>query len=260
MTTSEWYELIDESSDDFDLVRLIIVGDSDTADTLGAFLLEGLTDTDYLSELVRRHGLSRTADYVRDRRVPSNLNTRVADFGEVAAGRLLEAEEALLRPIEKLRYKFNHEWSPHLTDVLGVLVENGEITSFSYCEVKAGTTRPARDVGAKGYRDLVKAWQAEMPEILEFASERLWTERRFAEWERLDRAMAGAKAIPQLLRLVLVFDDDVWTETVLDDLVDAVDAEVPTEEAFVCYVVGRTDLRKLIEDAFTIMTSLATPA
>ena len=94
MTTSEWYELIDESSDDFDLVRLIIVGDSDAADTLGAFLLEGLTDTDYLSELVRRHGLSRTADYVRDRRVPSNLNTRVADFGEVAAGRLLEAAES----------------------------------------------------------------------------------------------------------------------------------------------------------------------
>ena len=150
MTTyADWYESGDPSGEPFNITPVSITGGSETVETLGRFLLQGLTDTDHLASLMARHGYGLVAQYVQERRIPTHLGIRVANFGEIVSGRLLEAEEGLLRLIEKLRYTFNHEWSPHLTDVFAILVEAGEITAFAYCEVKAGTTSPATSCGCQ---------------------------------------------------------------------------------------------------------------
>lgn len=252
-----WYELGAQASDPFNLRRVALTGGAETAERLGNFLLHGLTNTDYLGVLMAKHGYERVAEYVQQRRVPTKLNIRVADFGEVTSGHLLEEEEGLLRPIEKLRYTFNHEWSPHLTDVFATLVEAGEITAFAYCEVKAGTTPPNADVGANGYKDLLRAWREKTPEILHFTAERLWEAQRWDDYERLDRAMSGATSVPQLLRLVLIFDEVAWKESVLDALAAAVAQEAPHDDSFVCYLVTRADLRTLVNDSFEKMAELA---
>lgn len=251
------YALGDQVIEPFELTRISITGGSETAEKLGRFLLHGLTDTDHLGDLMARHGYTRVAEYVQERRVPTKLNIRVANFGEVVSGQLLEAEENLLRPIEKLRYTFNHEWSPHLTDVFAVLVDDDEITAFAYCEVKAGTTSPDADVGAKGYGDLLKTWREKTPEILHFTAERLWDAQRFDAYERLDRAMYGATPVRHLLRLTLIFDEMAWSECVLDAVATAVQQDVPPEDSFVCYLVTRADLRTLVGDSFQKMAELA---
>ena len=241
----------------FALIRGLITGGAETAETLGQFLLHGLTDTDHLGALMARHGFARVAQYVQERRVPTKLNIRVANFGEVTSGHLLEEEEGLLRPIEKLRYTFNHEWSPHLTDIFAVLVDSDEITTFAYCEVKTGTTSPDSDVGAKGYKDLLKVWREKMPEILHFAAERLWEAQRINDYDRLDRAMYGSIPVPQLLRLVLIFDEVAWADSVLDAVGTAVEQDPPPDNSFVCYLITRTDLRTLVQDSFREMADLA---
>ena len=96
MTNAGWYELGNHASEPFTLSRVSITGGSETAETLGRFLLSGLTDTQYLGSLMARHGYRRVAQYVQERRVPTKLNIRVANFGEVASGHLLEEEEEAL--------------------------------------------------------------------------------------------------------------------------------------------------------------------
>ena len=258
MTTApNWYELSDRSNGPFTLVRASIIGSSDTTETLGRFLLDGLTDTDYLAALTARHGFGRAADYIQERRVPSKLNIRVADFGEIVSGHLLEEEECLLRPIEKLRYTFNHEWSPHLTDIFAVLIEDDEISTFAFCEVKAGTTPPDADAGAKGYRDLLKTSREKTPEILHFTAERLWEAQRFDHYDRLDRAMSSPTPVPQLLRLVLVFDQLAWSDSVLDHVATAFAQDPPSNDSFVCYLVTRPGLRSLVDESFGKMSEIA---
>ena len=259
MTTAdpEWYELGDGSNEPFKLTRVSITGGAETAETMGRFLLHGLSDLDYLGKLLAQGGYTRVSEYVQQRRVPTKLNIRVANFGEVVSGHLLEEEEDLLRPIEKLRYTFNHEWSPHLTDLFAVLVKDDEITTFAYCEVKAGTTSPDADVGANGYKDLLKAWRNKTPEILHFTAERLWEAQRFDDYERLDRAMYDATPVPQLLRLVLIFDEAAWKDSVLDAVEAAVEQDAPPADSFVCYLVMRDDLRTLVNDSFEKMAELA---
>ena len=259
MTTAdpEWYELGDGSNEPFKLTRVSITGGAETAETMGRFLLHGLSDLDYLGKLLAQGGYTRVSEYVQQRRVPTKLNIRVANFGEVVSGHLLEEEEDLLRPIEKLRYTFNHEWSPHLTDVFAVLIKDDEVTSFAYCEVKAGTTPPATDVGAKGYKDLLKAWREKTPEILHFTAERLFEAKRFEEYERLYRAMYSATPVSQLLRLVLVFDEAAWADSVLEAVEAAVAQDAPPDDSFVCYVATRADLRTLVHDSFEMMAKFA---
>ena len=257
MTKAGWYMLGDQASEPFTLSRVSITGGSAIAETLGRFLLNGLTDTQYLGSLMAHHGYARVAEYVQERRIPTKLNIRVANFGEVASGHLLEDEEELLRPIEKLRYTFNHEWSPHLTDVFSVLVEDDAITSFGYCEVKTGTTPPDSGVGAKGYKDLLKVWREKTPEILHFTAERLWEAHRFDDYDRLDRAMSSPTPIPQLLRLVLIFDEVAWADSVLEAVAAAIEQDAPPDDSFVCYLVTRADLRTLIDESFRKMAEFA---
>ncbi len=252
-----WYELEDRVNEPFQLTHAYLSADPQTPELLGQFLLQGLTDTEYLGSLVAKHGYGGVAEYIRDRRVPTKLNARVADFGEVVSGNLLEGEEQLVRPIEKLRYKFNHDWSPQLTDVFAVLVEDGEITTFAYCEVKPGTTAPKKSVGADGYTALLQTWRERTPEILHFTAERLWEARRQEEYERLDRAMARPEAVSQLLRLVLVFDESAWSNSILEAVANAVDEDAPPAGAFACYLVTGAVLRSLVDKSFDAMQELA---
>ena len=252
-----WYELGEEASEPFHLTRVNLSADPQTPEVLGQFLLQGLTNTDYLRTIVTKHGYNRVSDYIRERRIPTSLSTRVAGFGEVVSGNLLESEEQLSRPIEKLRYTFNHEWSPHLTDVFAVLITNGEITTFGYCEVKAGTTPPDKTIGEAGYSALLKTWREKTPEILYFTSERLWDAQLDEEYERLDRAMSRPEEGSQLLRLVFVFDEAVWSDSVLETVADAHENNAPPAGAFACYLVTGTDLRSLVERSFDAMQQLA---
>lgn len=252
VASATWYEITSDTAESFDLQRGRLVDTSH----LGEFLLHGLADTELLAEISKRHGLMQVEQYLRTRRISPKLNIRVGDFGEVTAGRILEDEESLLRPIEKLRYVFNKDWSPHLTDVFAVQIAADEITAFAYCEVKAGTTRPKPTVPADGYRDLLKAWRDNAPAILHFTAERLFEAQRYDDYDRLDRALARGTAMPQLLRLVLVYDEGVWSDDLLDDLRSAISADNAAGSAFRCYLVTQAEFRGLVDAAYDRLIEL----
>ena len=56
------------------------------------FLLEGLADTDHLAGIMSRHGREKVSEFIRGHKMSNRLNIRVANFGEVIFGRLLEVE------------------------------------------------------------------------------------------------------------------------------------------------------------------------
>ena len=181
----------------------------------------------------------------------------MANFGEVIFGRLIEEEERFIRPIEKLRYTFNRDWSPHLTDVFALVIEDDAITQFVYSEVKSGTTRPKSEVGAQGYADLLKTSRQAIPEILYFTHERLDESQRNEDRDHLGNAMFQEDPIPSLFRLGLVFDEDVWHGAVMEEVETAFEKDPLPDGAFVCYLVIKADLRSLVNDSFEKMEELS---
>ena len=257
MTEPAWYRITEDEQEPFPRRTAVIEDDPGIEEQFGGFLLEGLADTDYLAGIMSRHGHERVSEFIRGHKVPSRLNIRVANFGEVTVGRLLEQEEGFIRPIEKLRYTFNSDWSPHLTDVFALVIEDDAIAKFVYSEVKSGTTRPDSEVGADGYDDLVKTSQQDMPEILYFAHERLDGSQRYEDRDRLGNAMFQENPIPSIFRLGLVFDENVWHDAVMEKIETAFEQHPLPCDSFACYLVFKADLRSLVNDSFEKMEELS---
>jgi hypothetical protein len=250
-----WYALSDSTPGpySFTLRRGQLGNDPSVAETLGDFLKFGLAQVDYVEMMARKYGFQAAASYLGERAFAERQSTRIGDFGEIIAGRLLEAEEKLARPVEKARYKDDHNWPVRLTDVFGTKEEGGEITAFVFCEAKAGTTAPRSGLAVTAYSRLIKDMEDERPEVLFFTLERLWMERRFEEHERLDNAMRRRIPVPRVSRMIFVFDADAWRETALEDLEEArVAGEVAELEDFVAYLVTRSELKVLIESAYEL--------
>ena len=259
MTTTEpaWHRLTECEEEPFPKRKAVIEEAPGIEEKCGGFLLEGLADTDRLAGIMSRHGRGKVSEFIRGHKRSDKLNIRVANFGEVIFGRLLEVEEGFIRPIEKLRYTFNRDWSPHLTDVFALIVEDDAITHFVYSEVKSGTTRPNSEVGADGYADLVKTSRQAIPEILYFTHERLDESQRYEDRDRLENAMFQEDRIPSLFRLGMVFDEDVWHGAVMDGVETAFMQEPLPDGTFACYLVTKTDLRSLVNDSFKKMEELS---
>ena len=259
MTNTEptWYGVTGTETEPFPITEVVIEESPGVEEKCGRFLLEGLADTDRMAGILARHGQKKVSDFIRGHKIPTRLSTRVANFGEVISGRLLEDEEGFIRPIEKLRYTFNRDWSPHLTDVFALAIEDDAITHFVYSEVKSGTTRPNSEVGADGYKDLVKTSRQDIPEILYFTHERLDESQRYEDRDRLENAMYQVDRIASLFRLELVFDDGVWRGEIMDAVETAFEQDPLPDGTFVCYLVTKTDLRSLVNDSFEKMEELA---
>ena len=252
-----WYRIIEREEEPFAKRTANIDGDPGIEEKCGGFLLEGLANTDRMAGILARHGQEKVSDFIRGHKIPTKLSTRVASFGEVISGRLLEEEEGFIRPIEKLRYTFNRDWSPHLTDVFALVIKEDAITHFVYTEVKSGATRPNSEVGADGYAGLVTTSRQAIPEILYFTHERLDESQRYQDRDRLENAMFQEDRIPSLFRLGLVFDENVRRGAVMDAVEAAFKQEPLPDGTFVCYLVTKTDLRSLVNDSFKKVEELS---
>lgn len=246
-----WYTAQPQAGYGFTLTRGALEEQPGVEEILGGFLRFGLAHVEYLEAVARKHGFAAAAAYLAERSFAARVATRVGDFGEVVAGRLLEAEEGLLRPVEKLRYKDDHEWSMRLTDVFFTREESGQIVGFVFCEAKAGTTSPPADLAVSAYRRLLAESDIERPEIFFFCLERLWVEGQYGEHERLDDAMRRREPLPRAMRMVLLLDSEAWSDTVLEALENArASADVGELDDFLAYLITRADLRALIEAAY----------
>ena len=143
-----WYTIEEDTTYTFQLQRGVLASSPIVENTVGRFLLSGLSNVEHLKGILQRFGLTAAADYFAAH-VATGDNVRIGDFGEVVAGHLLEEAEGVVRPIDKLRYRESPDWPMKLTDVFCVRVDGGHIVSFIFGEAKAGTTRPNSVLGQK---------------------------------------------------------------------------------------------------------------
>lgn len=253
MAISPWHTAIPQPGFEFRLFRGNLNDSNEAKRQLAGFLIHGLAHEGYLSDLFEKHGLHATAEYLKNRTFADKISTRIGDFGEIIAGRLLEAEEGLTRPVEKLRYKDSHNWSMKLTDIFCTSHNAGQISMFVLCEVKTGTTPPVRTLALDDYKKLLADSQADRPEIMFFTLEHLWAEGNLEMHQQLSEAMYRTQPLPKAKRLVLVFDDTAWRDEVFQELNDALkNGVVPPADDFICYLVTKAELRVLIEDLYAL--------
>ena len=245
-----WYELEADDSFTFELQRGVLADSPTLENAVGPFLLNSLANVTHLKGILQRAGLTAAADYF-EAHVASSENVRIGDFGEVVAGHLLENEEQLARPIEKLRYRESRDWPMKLTDVFCVRVEGDRIVGFVFGEAKAGTTPPRGSLGKDAYRQIHRDIEGEEPQILFFTLDRLLDTLDPKAYAQLDDAMQRMPPVPRALRLVFVFDEDSWRESVLSALEDGIESEeVRLVDDFKCYLLTRGSLRNVITDAY----------
>lgn len=246
-----WYELQADDTHAFEFQRGVLVDSPALENAVGPFLLNSLVNTAHLKMIFQRAGLNAAAEYF-EAHVASSENVRIGDFGEVIAGRLLEEEEHVSRPIEKLRYRESPDWPMKLTDVFCVRVEEDRFVGFVFGEDKAGTTPPRNSLGKDAYRQIHRDIEGDEPKILFFTLDRLLDNRDVRAYSQLDDAMHRIPPVPSALRLVFVFDSDSWREIVLDGLDDGIESEeIELADDFICYLLTRDDLREAIAGAYT---------
>ena len=245
-----WYELQADDTYAFELQRGDMADSPALENVVGPFLLNSLVNVAHLKGIFQRAGLSAAADYF-EAHVASSENVQIGDFGEVVAGHLLEEEEHVSRPIEKLRYRESPDWPMKLTDVFCVRVDGDRFVGFVFGESKAGTTPPRSSLGRNAYRQIHRDIEGDEPNILFFTLDRLLDNRDVKAFSQLDDAMHRIPPVPRVLRLVFVFDSDSWRESVFEGLDDGIESEeIELAEDFKCYLLTRDDLRGAIAGAY----------
>ena len=238
-----WYMVQKDGNYNFELYRGVLANSPVIESAVGQFLVDALSNVEHLKEILQRVGLPAAAKHFAAH-VASRENVRIGDFGEVVAGHLLEDEEELIRPIEKLRYRDDPKMSMKLTDVFCLRLENDRIAGFTFAEAKAGTTSPGRSLGQQAYQQIYHDIEDAEPQILFFALDRLREANDSTKYLQLEEAMHRTPPTPRALRLVFVFDDDSWQEDVLSLLHDDfASGELKSADDFKCYVLTRKQLR-----------------
>ncbi|MGE3537816.1 MAG: hypothetical protein AB7N91_10335 [Candidatus Tectimicrobiota bacterium] len=233
----------------FALQRGTLLAGDPITEFLAALLARCLTDPEFVARMLQQSGPAVLAAYLASRGFPEKMNLRVGDFGEVLAGVVLESEEALIQPILKLRYRETSTWAMRLTDVFSIRIEDDEITGLCFCSVKAGITPPPQNVALDGYDQLVKDFNRPKPEILFFTQERLWDARDFDQLERFDRVAALPAPVDRLYRLILIFDQEVWKESVIEQLHEHRTQDLPD---FAAYLLLGTALRDTVSLCYAL--------
>ena len=253
-----WYTVEAEGSYAFELQRGALAGSPTVENTVGAFLVDSLINLERLKAILQHIGLGTAAAYFAAH-VASKEHIRIGDFGEVVAGRLLQDAEGVIQPVEKLRYRTSPDLPMNLTDVLCAKLESGEIVSLVFCEAKAGTTPPKGTLARDAYRQAYHDIEADEPQILFFAMDRLLENSEDTAYLQFHEAMHRTEPVPRALRLVFVFDSKAWRDGTMDDLNDAFAAEeLPLAEDLICYVITRDELKAVIEGSYTEANRIVT--
>lgn len=245
-----WYTVEDDANYSFDLRRGVLANSPLVEQTVGVFLLNGLANLGQLKSILRRMGLTAAVNHF-DAHVATRQNVRIGDFGEVVAGHLLEDAEGVTQLIEKLRHRESPNWPMKLTDVFCVRFQDERIVSFVFGEAKAGTTKPSVALGQEAYRQVYQDFEDEEPQILFFTLDRLAESNKTDAYMQLEEAMHQATPVPRALRLVFVFEEDVWRDEILRALHDDfASGDLPLANDFRCYVLTRDGLKDVICGAY----------
>lgn len=244
---NDWCNLQADETYGFPLTRGTVTDRQDVWEGLAEELGQGLVNPAYIARTLERCGMHTAAEYFKEHGFGRKLNTRVGDFGEVAAGRLLEHAEGLVQPIRKLRYRETGGWAMRLTDVFSVALSENGISLLCFTSVKSSINAPDSKVGIAGYEQLAEDATRHRPEILHFVTARLYDEGQWDLLERFEQIETQSQPPERAFRLALVFDLGAWKEDPLANLDEHIDDPLP---GFQSYLLLASDLRSRLSECY----------
>ena len=173
--------------------------------------------------------------------------TRIGNFGESLAARLLIDFDGFWLPIYKLRYREKKNWSPRLTD-LCLFKKESDYTIVCYGEVKTKTTNCDKKLGIKGYESLSKEILVTNPEILVFIKKILFETQQFEEAAFIKDIQYGKVRTIKQHNIFLIHEKSTWNEEILENL-NLVDID-PKIENLTVRILLIDNLKDLIDNAY----------
>jgi hypothetical protein len=157
-------------------------------------------------------GAPEVAEHLRKNKFPTQISVRNGDFGEAITAAWYRRVRRWCVPVLKLRYKHRPNQPVQGVDVIGFRLRT-DPPVIAVPEVKTRTTKKL-DIGVEAQMSLEKVL-LDLPQAITFVVARL-----------NDRGIALAARIAELLKrpydlerhIVLVSDDDIWSEEIIDRL------------------------------------------
>ena len=223
-------------------------------DYLSDRLVGGLVEPERLEQILQKAGLDKLLDQLRSRVVVRKFPVLVGDFGEILLAEILKELDGYTIPIAKLRFREKRNWPMRLTDVLAIKHDGQQLIELCLCEVKTRTAwnKKCEQVGLDAYKELENEAAQRIPEIVDFVVDKLRLMQNYDLADVIDTFLLSddPAAFPRTCIVALLFDSDIWNETVLTNIVSA-----PVKlDHFSTKVVRISQLRKLIDSSYSRVT------
>ncbi len=163
-----------------------------------------------------RTSLGEAARLALDAATPSTQNLRAGAFGEALSAEICERWHAYIVPMRRLRFSGG---SPPGTDLLALRIDGaGQLTEVCYVECKLRTTSSTR-TAFEAHEQLLRAHQERIPVILNHVANYL-ADTKSPLLPGFIRYMSSRASQPaaESQRIALIWEENKWSETVLDNL------------------------------------------
>ena len=214
--------------------RIINVSEkSEQSDELKSFLgreiVNSYRDLDFLKSSYKDKPKDDLESYLKHYVFPSDKaqihkNVGQGDFGEILAGIIVSNIQGLIVPIQKLRWKFNHNKSVFCTDMIahnsGVFIEN-----IHYYEIKTrllirkeAVNKINNHVTVNAHNSLLKDENAPNDGIADFISRICYANNDFENYLKYSAVVSNPNNYYRIFELFFIVDESKYKGEILDDL------------------------------------------
>lgn len=217
---------------------------TDVQSHLCDLVAQSSVDLHFLADITRRLGWGR-AEQAVGQRLPQHSRAQRGRFGEVLGVAMLEQFDGYVLPIQKAHFAITGGQSQPSTDAVLVKLDDGSIVEVCFVESKLRTVRD-RFAAVEGVRQLEADYAKDEHDMLLFTAARLYDQGNSLYDPFLEYMASRDEANIDSFRLMLCYEDAVWTDHALDDLRD----DEPTASPLTVHVTRVAELRELVETIF----------
>ena len=212
-------------------------------------------DPQILKHTAKKFGWDRAYAVLVGSVLPKKPNARTGQFGEVLSAAALEEFLEYKIPLPKLRLLITGDQSLPGTDTIAIKKTAGQI-EVCYAEFKTRISRDSR-AALDSYEQLSKDYSSMVPQMIRFLY--LWLSSTsdplsddFGNY-LFERSVGTDR---DSFRIILVHDNDTWTDTVLQNLEDYTVAKSPK---VVIDIIKIRNLSALIDEVFALAKVVGIP-
>jgi Cap4 SAVED domain len=217
---------------------------ADIENHLCELVAQSSVDLAFLADITNRLGWRR-AEQAVSQRLPRNARAQRGRFGEVLGVAMLEQLDGYVLPIQKAHFAITGGQSQPSTDAVLLKLNSGSIVEVCFVESKLRTVRD-RFAAVEGVRQLEADCAKDEHDMLLFTASRLYDQGDALYDPFLEYMASRSEESIDSFRLMLCYEDAVWTDEALDDLRD----DEPSASPLTVHVTRVAELRKLVETIF----------